>query len=181
MATNYPGSLDTFSNPSSSSTLDSPSHAAQHANINDAMEAVQTKLGVGAGTIGTYTAITPTFGSATVGNGIVNARYTKINKLVHFAGYFQLGGTSAIASYVDISVPVTGVPSTFQCPGNAMFYDASGGIYAGHSFFVGSTTIRVAAFLATGTYASNADLSATVPITWTTGDVIFWNLTYEAA
>jgi hypothetical protein len=46
MATNFPGSLDSFTNPSSSSTLDSPSHAAQHSNVNDAVEALQAKVGV---------------------------------------------------------------------------------------------------------------------------------------
>lgn len=44
MATNYPTSLDTFTNPSAGSALNSPSHAGQHADINDAMEAVQTSL-----------------------------------------------------------------------------------------------------------------------------------------
>jgi len=46
MATNFPGSLDSFTNPTSSSTLDSPSHAAQHSNVNDAVEALQAKVGV---------------------------------------------------------------------------------------------------------------------------------------
>jgi len=46
MATNWPTSRDTFTNPSSSSTLDSPSHAAQHANINDAVEAMQLYAGL---------------------------------------------------------------------------------------------------------------------------------------
>lgn len=48
MATSFPSSLDSFTNPSASDALDSVSvpHAAQHANINDAMEAVQAKLGV---------------------------------------------------------------------------------------------------------------------------------------
>ena len=46
MATNFPTSLDSFTNPSSSSTLDSPSHAAQHSNVNDAVEALQAKVGV---------------------------------------------------------------------------------------------------------------------------------------
>lgn len=46
MATNFPGSLDSFTNPTSGSTLDSPSHASQHANINDAVEALEAKVGV---------------------------------------------------------------------------------------------------------------------------------------
>lgn len=46
MATNYPGSLDTLTNPLSTDTLASPSHSSQHANANDAIEALQAKVGV---------------------------------------------------------------------------------------------------------------------------------------
>ena len=42
----YPVDLDTFTNPESSDKLNSPDHATQHANINDATENVQTKLGI---------------------------------------------------------------------------------------------------------------------------------------
>jgi hypothetical protein len=46
MATNFPASLDTLTNPTSSDSLSSPSHSAQHANVNDAVEALQAKVGV---------------------------------------------------------------------------------------------------------------------------------------
>lgn len=46
MATNFPASLDTLTNPSGSNTLSSPSHASQHGNANDAIEAIQAKVGV---------------------------------------------------------------------------------------------------------------------------------------
>lgn len=46
MATNFPTSLDTLTNPTGSNTLDSPDHAAQHANANDGIEALQAKVGV---------------------------------------------------------------------------------------------------------------------------------------
>jgi hypothetical protein len=59
MATNYPGSLDAFVNPASGNTLDSPSHSLQHSDINDAVEALETKLGVGSATPGTATALFP--------------------------------------------------------------------------------------------------------------------------
>ena len=39
MATNFPTSLDTLTNPTSSDSLNSPSHSAQHANVNDAVAA----------------------------------------------------------------------------------------------------------------------------------------------
>ena len=46
MATNFPTSLDSLTNPSSGDSLSSPSHAAQHSNVNDAVEALQAKVGV---------------------------------------------------------------------------------------------------------------------------------------
>ena len=45
MATNYPGSLDNFTNPTSASPINSPSHADQHSNANDAIEAIEGELG----------------------------------------------------------------------------------------------------------------------------------------
>ena len=44
MTTNFPSSVDAFTNPTSNDTLDNPPHDQQHADINDAMEAVQTSL-----------------------------------------------------------------------------------------------------------------------------------------
>ena len=48
MATNYPTSLDVLINPTATDTLDSVTvpHHVQHANANDAIEALQTTLGV---------------------------------------------------------------------------------------------------------------------------------------
>lgn len=48
MASDYPGALDTFSNPTSSTPMNDGTtpHAAQHADANDAIEAIQATLGV---------------------------------------------------------------------------------------------------------------------------------------
>ena len=46
MATNFPTSLDAFTNPTAVDTLDSPPHDVQHANAIDAIEALQAKVGV---------------------------------------------------------------------------------------------------------------------------------------
>ena len=43
MSTNFPGALDTLSNPAATDGL--TGHASQHANANDAIEALQTKVG----------------------------------------------------------------------------------------------------------------------------------------
>ena len=47
MATSYPDGLDNFTNPTASDTLDSATvpHATQHANTNDAIEAIEAELG----------------------------------------------------------------------------------------------------------------------------------------
>ncbi len=44
MPSNYPNSLDNLTNPESTSTLEG--HAALHATVNDALEAIELKLGV---------------------------------------------------------------------------------------------------------------------------------------
>ncbi len=46
MATSYPQDLDVLTNPNSSDPLSSPSHSEQHANTNDAIEAIQEFVGV---------------------------------------------------------------------------------------------------------------------------------------
>jgi hypothetical protein len=46
MATNYPTGLDNLANPASTDELDAPSHSQQHANANDAIEALEAKVGV---------------------------------------------------------------------------------------------------------------------------------------
>ena len=47
MTTAFPGAIDNFTNPTATDALDSVTvpHAAQHANINDAVEAIETAIG----------------------------------------------------------------------------------------------------------------------------------------
>jgi len=47
---NYPGALDSLANPSGSTQQDDPTllHSAQHGTLNDIVEAIETKLGIGA-------------------------------------------------------------------------------------------------------------------------------------
>lgn len=46
MATNFPTSLDNFSNPTSNDPLSSPSHSGQHSDANDAIEALEARVGI---------------------------------------------------------------------------------------------------------------------------------------
>lgn len=69
MAINYPTSLDNFSNPTAGSSITSPSHATQHSDANDAIEALETKLGTGAST--------PASSKFLVGTGAGASAWTK--------------------------------------------------------------------------------------------------------
>jgi hypothetical protein len=190
MAINYPTSLDSFTNPTATDLLTSPSHAQQHADINDAMEAVQTKLAIGNTVIGTYTAYTPTwtFG-VTTGNGTFSSAYATVNKLTHYYGTFTFGSTSAITSgLVTISLPTTPHASiTYSSfPGfnssQVCFYDTSAFLTLyGNAQINSATGARIYVNLANQTYSRLEVLSSTVPFTWATGDLIQWNMTYRTA
>jgi microcystin-dependent protein len=53
MATSFPTSLDALTNPTSGQALNSPSHSGQHTNANDAIEALQAKVGVNSSAVTT--------------------------------------------------------------------------------------------------------------------------------
>tara|TARA_B110000503_G_scaffold143761_1_gene248173 strand:- start:7446 stop:7919 length:474 start_codon:yes stop_codon:yes gene_type:complete len=53
VATNFPASLDALTNPISSDTLESPDHAGQHADANDAIEALEAKVGINGSAVAT--------------------------------------------------------------------------------------------------------------------------------
>jgi len=53
MTTSFPASLDTLTNPTSGDSLNSPSHSGQHADANDAIEALQAKVGVDGSAVAT--------------------------------------------------------------------------------------------------------------------------------
>ncbi len=45
MATQFPGNIDNFQNPTPTDFLDNPSHSGQHTNENDAIKAIEEKVG----------------------------------------------------------------------------------------------------------------------------------------
>ena len=186
MAINYPTSLDTFTNPTATSLLTSPSHALQHADINDAVEALQTKVAIGNTVLGTYTAYTPTWTSLTVGNGTVSSAYCQVNNFVHYVGVFTLGSTSVVTGGPVVSMPITaGTPfsSGLLAPyGICSFFDTSAGqLFDGIVMSTSGTTGLMRVGNTSGTYLIGNNTSATVPFTWATGDRINWNFTYRAA
>ena len=187
MASTYPTSLDAFTNPTASSLLTSPSHAQQHSDINDAMEAVQTKLAIGNTVIGTYTAYTPTVSNVVMGNATFAVNYARVNNFVHYYGAIVFGTTSTFGgSPWNISLPIncaTPVVNHFIPVGQTYYFDQStGAVFTGDIIGIGSATVvRLRINNVSATYGTTNDLSSVVPFTWTTSDKIQFSMYYQAA
>lgn len=110
MTTNFPSSIDNFTNPTSSSTMASPSHSAQHADVNDAVEALQAKVGVDGSAVTTsldYKVANQglTFiKSQTIGSGVTSVTVTDAFSSTFDNYYILLTGTTpSVSSYFTMS------------------------------------------------------------------------------
>ena len=186
MAITYPTTLDVFTNPVASDLLTSPDHATQHANINDAVEALEAKVAIGNTVLGTYTAYTPTFTNLTVGNGTMAAQYCTVNKFVHAFGSFTFGSTTVMSAPAYFTLPVLTVTAEMGASGMVLgtvtYTTAAGSSTKGHLNGFGASSAAVFWVATTsGTYEGMTGPSATIPFTWATGDKIQWNIMYKAA
>lgn len=93
MTTNFPTSLDDFTNPTSGSSLASPSHADQHADANDAIEALEAKVGVNSSAVTTSLDFRIRAVEAFLNFGFVSGTY-------HTFGF----GTQAFATQLTLNV-----------------------------------------------------------------------------
>lgn len=173
MASTFNGSVANLVDPLSTSPLNSPSHAGQHTEINDALQ-----------TAGVFQSYTPTFTGFTLGNGVVTSRYMQLNKLIHYTGYVDLGSTSSMAGPLDISLPVAcnGTAQPFLAPfaGQWLCWNGSS-LFDGYPINIGTGVCRLVGRYAAGTYSQNYDMGSTVPFTWGSSSYFYWNFLYEAA
>ena len=123
----------------------------------------------------TWTNLTETSGTET-------AVYTQIGKTVRCRFTFTFGASSAISGSVSLSLPVTAATYDAGVPvGLVQCVDASGGNFFGPIFITSTTVANVKLFRTDSTYASQSNLSSTVPMTWTTSDKLVGQFMYEAA
>lgn len=143
MATLFPGALDNFTNPTGTDLVTNPDHGLQHANANDAIEAIEAKVGTGAST--------PVANRILLGNGIGTSTWGQVDLSTETAtGVLPLanGGTAAntaptartnlglgsIATQNSDLVSITGgaisnssvSATTLSSSGNTTIGDASG-------------------------------------------------------
>jgi len=141
------------------------------------------KLATGAGEPGgAWTAWTPSYTDLTIGNGTVTAVYSKIGRTVHFRYLLVLGSTTSVGTAPTISLPVALESS------DSIINSSGRGSAGGTDFLLvcrnntgNATAFRVGTLNATTTYSAMANISATVPGTWATGNRMELNGTYEAA
>lgn len=99
MATNYPNSLDDFVNPTPQDSLSSEAvpHAEQHSNLNDALEAVQTVLGILPA--GSFLTIKDRIASSEALNGLTDVTITSVE-----AGNVLRHNGSKWVNYAEINL-----------------------------------------------------------------------------
>lgn len=198
MPSNYPGALDTLTNPATSDPMVTPSHAGQHTNANDAIEAIQAELGTDpagasatvaarltAMTLGAWTDYPPTWGSTgtapTLGNGTLAGRYKALDpktydiSIVLTWGSTSTGGTGQWS--FTLPGGVTSAARIQVMP--AIIHDSGTAYFSATAWVAASDTkiLHVVVADATGTRRAEN----TVPITYATGDQIIMNGIIEVA
>lgn len=141
------------------------------------------------GSIGTYTAFTPSLTASTtdpqLGTGAVTvARYCQIGKMVHY--YFNItfgtsGTISAGSGLYAVSLPITAnVPTNLFLPqqGSVQIYDSSAATFKTGSAMLGSGG-TTCGFVVNDSGVFG--VTATSPWTWAASDQIRGFILYEAA
>ena len=104
MATSFPSGLDALTNPTSSDGLNSPDHAGQHADANDAIEALEAKVGVN-------------------GSAVTSSLDYKIAALTTSSGFVPIG---AVTMYSGLTAPTNWA----VCDGAELAIATYGPLYA---------------------------------------------------
>lgn len=132
--------------------------------------------------IGTWVSYTPTFTNVTVGNGTVDFKYCRLNKLVLLKGQFVYGSSSSVTGIIRFTLP-TGLSaiSTSGLFAAAKILDAGVAGYVAAIEPVTTSQMQVVVANTAATYGSWAGTSGTVPMTWGTGDLFDVTLFYEVA
>ena len=144
MATNFPTSVDNFTNPTANDSLNLPSHSTQHANANDAIEAIEGYLlnggqgltlvkkqtiGSGVSTVAVTDAFSATYENYKI---IISGGTASAN------GYLKLNLTGSTASYSMFMIYGSFASNTVEGAGlsNTASWDYAGGMQSGQYLYM---------------------------------------------
>lgn len=139
-------------------------------------------LVAGSGSGWGWQAWTPTWTNLTVGNGTVSARYIQIGKTIFAEVHVTFGNTTSMGTSPTFTLPVTSTSNFVngQPIGSWRGVAAVTG-YVGPIYWSSTTTSQFVAVNSAGTYATETNITATVPGTWATSNDIGGTFFYEAA
>ena len=104
-ATNFPTSLDALTNPAGTDSVATVSHSGQHSNANDAIEALEAKLGIGAST--------PVTDSIFVGDGTGTSRFATWATTTRLtATNFLATGSTTLQAFTATNATTTAATTT---------------------------------------------------------------------
>jgi hypothetical protein len=171
-----------FTTPGTAVAGDVLTAAFWNSNVRDNLDDHETRLNVLAPFSSAWTSYTPTMGGGwLLGNATTDAKYLKVGKFVAFAGQITVGSTTTKGTTMTIALPVAAA-SAARMNGSMQASVVVGGVIYNMLVNRQSTTIiEIASNLITGSYVRYTGVTATVPNTWATSDVIWFGGTYEAA
>jgi hypothetical protein len=126
---------------------------------------------------------TPTLTNLTLGSGVIVARYKQIGRRVDYRFRFTLGAGSAVGTSPRFTLPVAPIASpayvTFNDPlGDGQLADTGTANRRASVHMSSGSTVEIYSYSTTGVLTV---ITATVPHTWASTDVIAISGTYEAA
>lgn len=114
-------------------------------------------------------------------SGTHTAKYAQIGKTVIATDTFVLSGASGIGTNLTVSLPVVAA-GLVNIVGNAYCGLTSTTGFSPLGLFSTSTsTVRMFASNASGTYVLYQSVTATAPLTWAIGSIFSFTVVYEAA
>ena len=157
MPTNFPTSVDNFTNPTANDSLNLPSHSTQHANANDAIEAVETYLLNGAGKTGMKLLSTTSLSGASVTISITDQTFNSLE--------IWIQGCTNATSAGSLRVAPNAATNLFRATGTASIDTNSlrdlNANYIQTSFSIANADPNNFARIVISNYASTANYKAT--------------------
>lgn len=127
---------------------------------------------------------TPALTNITIGNGTNSGRYKRFGGMCFVKAAFVMGSTSVMGTGPQMSAPKTmdvALGLNEADAATAIYYDATGGRGSGRTFCVSGTTIGFLATNSAATYTIESQVTALIPYTWTTSDLLTFAFTYTMA